>query len=140
MKKELSYPTDQASQLLQAWKGTVYLTPLLGAYLADAVMGRFWVILVFSSVYAIGLLGLTLVNWIPGVRPVNGAPPVGAPTIPLFWLSMYLTALGAGGIKPCVSSFGADQFDEGSARERAWRASFFNYLYFMINVGSLVVK
>lgn len=29
----------------------VYITPLLGAYLADAVMGRFWVILVFSLIY-----------------------------------------------------------------------------------------
>lgn len=36
---------------LQVWKATVYLTPLLGAYLADAVMGRFWVILVFSCIY-----------------------------------------------------------------------------------------
>jgi hypothetical protein len=31
---------------------------------------------------------------------------------------MYLTALGSGGIKPCVSSFGGDQFRETSARER----------------------
>jgi hypothetical protein len=31
---------------------------------------------------------------------------------------MYLTALGSGGIKPCVSSFGGDQFKETSARER----------------------
>lgn len=29
----------------------MYITPLLGAYLADAVMGRFWVILVFSLIY-----------------------------------------------------------------------------------------
>lgn len=36
---------------LQVWKATVYLTPLLGAYLADALMGRFWVILVFSCIY-----------------------------------------------------------------------------------------
>jgi peptide/histidine transporter 3/4 len=138
LKKELGYPADKASQLLQAWKGTTYLTPLAGAYLADALLGRFWVILIFSAVYLVGLLGLTLVNWIPGIRPVNGAPPPGAATIPLFWAAMYLTAAGAGGIKPCVSSFGADQFDEHSARERAWRASFFNVFYFVINVGSLL--
>jgi len=64
-------------------------------------MGRFWVILIFSIVYLIGLLGLTLVNWIPSLAPVNGAPGSGA-TIPLFWLAMYLMALGSGGIKPCV--------------------------------------
>lgn len=53
LKKVLGYPADQASQLLQVWKATVYLTPLVGAYMADAVMGRFWVILVFSVVYFI---------------------------------------------------------------------------------------
>jgi hypothetical protein len=36
---------------LQVWKATVYLTPLIGAYLADALIGRFWVILVFSCIY-----------------------------------------------------------------------------------------
>lgn len=51
LKKVLGYQADQASQLLQVWKATVYLTPLLGAYLADAVMGRFWVILIFSIIY-----------------------------------------------------------------------------------------
>lgn len=40
LKKVLGYPADTASQLLQVWKATVYLTPLVGAYLADAVMGR----------------------------------------------------------------------------------------------------
>jgi hypothetical protein len=44
------YPAATASQLLQIWKATVYLTPLLGAFLADAYMGRFWVILVFSVI------------------------------------------------------------------------------------------
>jgi glycine/D-amino acid oxidase-like deaminating enzyme len=38
---------------LQVWKATVYLTPLLGAFLADAYMGRYWVILVFSIIYFI---------------------------------------------------------------------------------------
>lgn len=111
---------------------------MLGAYLADAVLGRFVVILVFSVVYLGGLVLLTLVNWLPALRPINGAPPVGAATIPLFWLAMYATALGAGGIKPCVSSFGADQFNENSSRERSWRSSFFNWFYMSINIGSLV--
>eukprot|EP00878_Enallax_costatus_P033583 GHUV01037113.1.p1 GENE.GHUV01037113.1~~GHUV01037113.1.p1 ORF type:complete len:159 (+),score=42.67 GHUV01037113.1:596-1072(+) len=53
LKKVLGYPADTASQLLQVWKATAYLAPLLGAYLADAVMGRFWVILLFSSIYFI---------------------------------------------------------------------------------------
>jgi peptide/histidine transporter 3/4 len=42
----------------------------------------------------------------------------------------YLIALGTGGIKPCVASFGADQFLEDKPRERQLRSSFFNYFYF----------
>ena len=34
----------------------MYLTPLLGAFLADAYMGRFWVILVFSIIVSFFLL------------------------------------------------------------------------------------
>ena len=47
---------------------------------------------------------------------------------------MYIIGLGMGGIKPCVSSFGADQFHAGEVKERA---SFFNYFYGAINIGSL---
>lgn len=35
------------------WAGTCYVTPLIGAFLADAYLGRFWVIAVFSTVYFI---------------------------------------------------------------------------------------
>uniref|UniRef100_A0A383VGU9 Major facilitator superfamily (MFS) profile domain-containing protein n=1 Tax=Tetradesmus obliquus TaxID=3088 RepID=A0A383VGU9_TETOB len=143
LKKVIGYPADQASQLLQVWKATVYLTPLIGAYLADAVMGRFWVILVFSIIYFFGMLGITLVNVIPAIKPIKGGPepPAGiGATKGVFWAFMYLTALGSGGIKPCVSSFGGDQFKESSARERKWRSSFFNWFYFVINIGSLVAS
>ncbi|WZY78588.1 hypothetical protein YC2023_024972 [Brassica napus] len=51
---------------------------------------------------------------------------------------LYLIALGTGGIKPCVSSFGADQFDQTDPNERDRKASFFNWFYFSINVGAFV--
>lgn len=38
---------------------------------------------------------------------------------PHYAVPRYLTALGSGGIKPCVSSFGGDQFRENSAKERS---------------------
>ncbi|KAK1686057.1 hypothetical protein QYE76_046905 [Lolium multiflorum] len=45
-----------------------------------------------------------------------------------------------GGIKPCVSSFGADQFDDSDAGKRRRKSSFFNWFYFSINVGALVAS
>jgi dipeptide/tripeptide permease len=47
-------------------------------------------------------------------------------------------AVGTGGIKPNVSAFGADQFDDNNRKERKEKQSFFNWFYLVINVGSLV--
>jgi peptide/histidine transporter 3/4 len=47
-----------------------------------------------------------------------------------------MIALGAGGIKPCVSPFGADQFDDTDPTERVKQGSFFNWCYFCISIGS----
>ncbi|KAF8684316.1 hypothetical protein HU200_044368 [Digitaria exilis] len=49
-----------------------------------------------------------------------------------------MIALGTGGIKPCVSSFGADQFDDTDPAERAKKGSFFNWFYFCINIGAFI--
>jgi dipeptide/tripeptide permease len=41
--------------------------------------------------------------------------------------SLYIIALGTGGIKPNVSAFGADQFDESDPQDRREKNSFFNW-------------
>ena len=56
------------------------------------------------------------------------------------FVAIYLIALGTGGIKPCVSAFGADQFDETDDKEREKKSSFFNWFYFSINVGALIAS
>lgn len=56
----------------------------------------------------------------------------------LLYGALYTVAIGTGGIKPNVSSFGADQFDDKVRAERKQKQSFFNWFYFSINVGSLL--
>ncbi|VAI07942.1 unnamed protein product [Triticum turgidum subsp. durum] len=56
----------------------------------------------------------------------------------VFILGLYMIALGTGGIKPCVSSFGADQFDDSDPTERVKQGSFFNWFYFCINIGAFI--
>ncbi|KAL7265467.1 hypothetical protein ACSBR1_003275 [Camellia fascicularis] len=55
-------------------------------------------------------------------------------------MGLYLIALGTGGIKPCISSFGADQFDDSDEAEKESKSSFFNWFYFSINIGALVAS
>lgn len=65
--------------------------------------------------------------------------PTGSQSAVLF-LALYLIAFGTGGIKPCVSSFGADQFDDTYEPEKKKKSSFFNYFYFSINIGALIAS
>ena len=73
---------------------------------------------------------------VPGLKPLDGK----ASTIQLgfFYIALYVVAFGTGGIKPNVSAFGADQFDDKVKQDRVDKQSFFNWFYFFINVGSLI--
>src|SRR3989442_10153072 len=64
-----------------------YFLPLVGAILADAVFGKFRIILWLSIVYCFGHLSLALDHTRLGLA-----------------MGFGLIALGAGGIKPCVSA------------------------------------
>ncbi|KAK9010129.1 hypothetical protein V6N11_036644 [Hibiscus sabdariffa] len=142
LEERLHYGNVAASNSVTNWSGTCYITPLIGAFLADAYLGRYWTIAVFSIIYFFGMTLLTLSSSIPGLKPsCNGDachPTQGQ--VAVFFVSLYLIALGTGGIKPCVSSFGADQFDETDEVERKKKSSFFNWFYFSINIGALIAS
>lgn len=131
-----------AARNVTTWAGTCYLAPLIGAVLADAYWGRYWTIAVFSTIYFIGMGTLTLSASVPALEPpscVDSYCPSATPAqITIFFFGLYLIALGTGGIKPCVSSFGADQFDDTDSKERVKKGSFFNWFYFSINIGALI--
>ncbi|XBH96175.1 hypothetical protein VPH35_086614 [Triticum aestivum] len=64
------------------WSGTCYVMPLLGAFIADAYLGRFRTIAAFMSLYIAGLALLTLTATVPGLRPPDcaGCKPAAAQT------------------------------------------------------------
>ncbi len=55
----------------------------------------------------------------------------------MLYLGFYLFAIRNGGIKPNVSTLGADQLDEGDPNEQNHMSHFFNWFYSIISVGSL---
>ncbi|KAM0952848.1 putative proton-dependent oligopeptide transporter family, PTR2 family proton/oligopeptide symporter [Dioscorea sansibarensis] len=140
--KKLHQGNVAAARNVTTWQGTCYLTPLIGAVLADAYWGRYWTIAVFSTIYFIGMGTLTLSASVPAFKPSSCVgsvcPEATVVQYVIFFLGLYLIALGTGGIKPCVSSFGADQFDDTDANERIKKGSFFNWFYFSINIGALI--
>ncbi|KAJ4710205.1 protein NRT1/ PTR FAMILY 8.3-like [Melia azedarach] len=60
-----------AARNVTNWKGTCFLTPLIGAIIADAYWGKYWTIAAFSTIYFIGMCTLTLSASIPALKPVE---------------------------------------------------------------------
>ncbi|KMZ71612.1 putative peptide transporter [Zostera marina] len=124
------------------WSGTCYVMPLLGAFVADSFLGRYITIAIFMLIYSLGLSILSLSTTVRALKPScsNGVcDPTNLQTT-TFFVALYMIALGTGGIKPCVSSFGADQFDENDESEKKSKSSFFNWFYLVINIGALIAS
>ncbi|XP_075502352.1 protein NRT1/ PTR FAMILY 8.1-like [Primulina tabacum] len=142
LKLRLNQGNATASNNVTNWSGTCYITPLIGAFLADSYLGRYWTIATFSMIYVFGMTLLTISASVHGLKPEcgeNGCQPTSSQTA-VFFVALYLIALGTGGIKPCVSSFGADQFDESDEEEKKRKSSFFNWFYLSINIGALIAS
>ncbi|KAF2938219.1 hypothetical protein DAI22_03g102200 [Oryza sativa Japonica Group] len=142
LKTNLHQGNLEAARNVTTWQGTCYLTPLIGALLADSYWGKYWTIAAFSAIYFIGLVALTLSASVPALQPpkCSGSicPEASLLQYGVFFSGLYMIALGTGGIKPCVSSFGADQFDDSDPADRVKKGSFFNWFYFCINIGAFV--
>lgn len=123
---QLNLSNEDSVNNFYLWNGAVYITPLLGGYIADTLLGRYLTILYFAVLY-IGGLGAFLGGAVPGHI-----------STPLVFLGMYVVALGAGGIKPNCSTMGADQFDPKIAQDAREASQFFSYFYWSINLGALL--
>ncbi|CAN6314115.1 unnamed protein product [Urochloa humidicola] len=138
---KLHQGTVEASNNVTNWSGTVFLTPLLGAYVADAYLGRYWTFVVGSTIYFMGMVLLVLSVSLPALKPpaCHGSVcrPASALQVGVYFGGLYIVALGNGGTKPNISTIGADQFDEFDPREKTHKLSFFNWWMFTIFLGIL---
>ncbi|MGB8342402.1 MAG: POT family MFS transporter [Chthoniobacterales bacterium] len=119
-------PAAQAEAWYHTFVSVLYILPIFGAVLADAVFGKFWVVFWISIVYCAGHAVLALIG-----------SPVAHAIEPRYLLAigLILIAIGAGGIKPCVSTNVGDQFGESNQH---LLTRVFNWFYFSINAGSFI--
>ncbi|KAF8389779.1 hypothetical protein HHK36_024298 [Tetracentron sinense] len=141
--QQLHMPLTKAANTLTNFSGTASLTPLLGAFIADAFAGRFWTITIASIIYQIGMISLTLSAVLPGLRPppckgTQVCQEADSRQLAILYASLLLTAIGSGGIRPCVVAFGADQFDETDPKQKTKTWNFFNWYYFCMGVSILL--
>jgi len=111
-------PEDEAKGWFHLFVSAVYLTPLLGALVADGLLGKYRTIILLSLVYCAGHFSLAVEDTRIGLA-----------------IGLGLIALGAGGIKPCVSSHLGDQF---GATSQGLLGRAFAWFYFAINLGAFV--
>jgi proton-dependent oligopeptide transporter, POT family len=115
----LAEPDRQAAakEVFHVFVMGVYFFPLLGGWLSDRFLGKYRTIFWLSLVYCVGqaLLALSVENK------------------PSFYAGLFLIALGSGGIKPCVSAFVGDQFDQSN---KHLAKVVFDAFYWIINFGS----
>ncbi|XP_017029017.1 peptide transporter family 1 isoform X2 [Drosophila kikkawai] len=123
---KLGYNEETSTVLFHTFTMLVYIFPLIGALIADSWLGKYKTILYLSLVYSLGAMIVAF-----GAVPLEGMP-VKAVTI----VGLLLIAMGTGGIKPCVSAFGGDQFSLPAQAQQL--AKFFSLFYFAINAGSMI--
>jgi len=106
---------NEAKGYFHLFVSITYFTPFLGALLADSVLGKYRTIILLSLVYCLGHFCLALDDTRTGLL-----------------VGQALIALGAGGIKPCVSAHVGDQF---GASNQHWLSKVFSWFYLTINLG-----
>lgn len=107
---------NEAQGYFHLFGSAVYFMPIFGALLADGVLGKYRTIIILSTVYCMGHFALALDDTRMGLL-----------------LGLGLIAIGAGGIKPCVSSHVGDQF---SISNKHLISRVFGWFYFSINLGA----
>ena len=106
----------EATTWFHLFNSAVYFTPLLGAIVADAFLGKYKTIVSLSIVYCLGHLALALDETRLGLA-----------------VGLTLIAIGAGGIKPGVSAHVGDQFGKTNGH---LLTKIFGWFYFSINFGA----
>ncbi|CAF1049008.1 unnamed protein product [Adineta ricciae] len=104
-----------------------HFTPIVGAIVADGFIGRYSTILILSVIYAIGTLILSITS-IPSVGHKELLGPM---------LGLGLIALGAGGTRPCTSTFCADQISSSNIKQLGFM---FTVYYFVEQFAGLVAR
>ncbi|XP_065596883.1 solute carrier family 15 member 1 [Cyrtonyx montezumae] len=132
----LRWDDNFSTAIYHTFVALCYLTPILGALIADSWLGKFKTIVSLSIVYTIGqaVMAVSSINDMTDQNR-DGNPDNIAVHIGLSLTGLILIAIGTGGIKPCVAAFGGDQFEDHQEKQRR---RFFSFFYLAINAGSLI--
>jgi POT family proton-dependent oligopeptide transporter len=116
MTHQLLMPPADADGWYHIFVSCAYFLPIVGAFFGDAILGKYRTIFYVSIIYCFGHFTLAINHSRIGLA-----------------VGLFLIAIGAGGIKPCVSANVGDQF---GASNQHLLTRVFSWFYFSINFGS----
>ncbi|GAD88815.1 putative di-/tripeptide transporter [Vibrio halioticoli NBRC 102217] len=119
----LGWSTKDALDLYGIYTGLVYVTPLIGGWIADNYLGQRKSVLIGGILMAIGQFSLALPAGAFGIDAYTS-----------FYLGLTLLILGNGLFKPNISTMVGDLYEEGDNR----RDGAFTIFYMGINLGALI--
>ncbi|KAJ6797307.1 protein NRT1/ PTR FAMILY 4.3-like [Iris pallida] len=143
---EMHFPLPEAANIVTNFVGTIFILSLLGGFLSDSYLGSFWTMLIFGFVELSGFILLTVQAHLPQLRPpqcnmmskeVQCTEARGFKST-IFFVALYLVALGSGCLKPNMIAHGADQFRKDDPNQSKKLSTYFNTAYFSFCVGELV--
>ncbi|RLV61421.1 MFS transporter [Parashewanella curva] len=119
----LGWTQADAISLYGTFTGLVYLTPLIGGWIADNFLGQRKTIMIGGALMALGQFTLALPHaWLPGMETE------------VFYLGLFTLIIGNGLFKPNISTMVGDLYEEGDHR----RDGAFTIFYMGINVGAFL--
>lgn len=123
MTKVLLMGDAEASEIYGSYTGLVYLTPLLGGYLSDRILGNRRSIEIGGLLMALGQFTLFF-----------SASSSGATAVSLMWIGLTLLIIGNGFFKPNISTMVGQLYPKGDRRVDAA----FTIFYMGINLGAFI--
>ncbi|CAL1353782.1 unnamed protein product [Linum trigynum] len=169
---EMHFSLSESANIVTNFVGTVFILALLGGYLSDSYLGCFWTMLIFGFVELSGFILLSVQAHVPQLKPpkCNSTSGGGMEHYDckeakgfkalIFFVALYLVALGSGCVKPNMIAHGADQFQyhhnhnhnqdqdnhnhhQGTKKKQQHDQSkqlstYFNSAYFAFSMGELV--
>ncbi|KAF8660305.1 hypothetical protein HU200_057877 [Digitaria exilis] len=138
---------NAATNLNNVFTGTFNFSPVIGAFVADALWGRFRTLLFGTVVGVVGMVVITLSASLHQLKPAPCSPlDQQAGTCPgptslqraVLYIGMGLLVVSAGGTNPTSLPFGADQFDESNERHKAGLERFYNWYYAIATLATFL--
>ena len=113
----LGFSDSLSVSLFSYMSSLAYFSPLLGAVVSNSYLGQYRTIILFGFAYLFGLMILTVGAFSPTNDNNNDNTSQDHHphhfhfqwNVFLLFLGLFFICIGTGGIKPCVSAFGAGQ-------------------------------